>query len=94
MLYLLQLLLCLPKLGQIQSSNLLGILNLLLVSPGLVLKLLYQLIQTFNILLSRSSETHKGAIRADRKIKELQFTSEEEQKNFERLNFFLFTIQT
>merc|ERR1712107_446410 len=34
----------------------------------------------------RSSETHKGAIRADRKIKELQFTSEEEQKNFERLN--------
>ena len=34
----------------------------------------------------RSAETHKGALRADRKIKELQFTSEEEQKNFERLN--------
>ena len=34
----------------------------------------------------RSSETHKGALRADRKIKELQFTREEEQKNFERLN--------
>merc|ERR1711997_120316 len=34
----------------------------------------------------RSSETHKGAIRADRKIKELQFTSEEDQKNFERLS--------
>ena len=33
----------------------------------------------------RSSETHKGALRADRKIKELQFTQEEEQKNFERM---------
>ena len=43
---------------------------------------------SFRVLLSnfRSSETHKGAIRADRKIKELQFTREEEQKNFERLN--------
>merc|ERR1711879_574489 len=27
----------------------------------------------------------KGALRADRKIKELQFTQEEEQKNFERM---------
>merc|ERR1711936_594986 len=26
-----------------------------------------------------------GALRADRKIKELQFTQEEEQKNFERM---------
>ena len=34
----------------------------------------------------RSSETHKGALRADRKIKELQFTQEEEQKNFERMS--------
>ena len=34
----------------------------------------------------RSIETHKGAVRADRKIKELQFTCEEDQKNFERLS--------
>ena len=35
---------------------------------------------------ARSTETHKGAVRTDRKIKELQFTSEEDQKNFERLS--------
>ena len=34
----------------------------------------------------RSAETHKGAVRADRKIKELQFNNEEDQKNFERLS--------
>ena len=42
--------------------------------------------QTNNLSTFRSSETHKGALRADRKIKELQFTQEEEQKNFERLS--------
>ena len=42
--------------------------------------------QTMNVLTFRSSETHKGALRADRKIKELQFTQEEEQKNFERMS--------
>merc|ERR1719220_778688 len=34
----------------------------------------------------RCSETHKAAVRADRTIKELQFTSEEDQKNFEKLS--------
>jgi len=32
----------------------------------------------------RSGETHKAAIRADRKIKELQFNCEEEKKEWER----------
>jgi len=34
----------------------------------------------------RCSETHKAAVRADRNIKELQFASEEDQKNFEKLS--------
>ena len=34
----------------------------------------------------RCSETHKAAVRADRTIKELQFTSEEDHKNFEKLS--------
>ena len=49
--YLLQLLLCLPELSKIESSNFLSIFNLFLVSSGLVLQLLYQLIQSFKVLL-------------------------------------------
>ena len=44
------------------------------------------MINNTDVVTIRSSETHKGAIRADRKIKELQFTQEEEQKNFERMS--------
>ena len=49
--YLLQLLLGLPKFSQVKGGNLLRILNLLLVSPGLVLQLLNQLIQPLEVLL-------------------------------------------
>ena len=41
---LLQLLLGLPEFSQVKGGNLLRVLNLLLVSPGLVLKLLNQLV--------------------------------------------------
>ena len=50
-LYLFKLLLSLSKLGQVEGSNLLSILNLLLVGPGLVLQLLDQLIQPLKVLL-------------------------------------------
>ncbi len=33
----------------------------------------------------RSVETHKTAIRADRRIKEMEFTNDENSKNMERL---------
>ena len=37
------------------------------------------------IFLSRSTETHKGALRAERRIRELEFNGEEEKKKFTRL---------
>ena len=35
--------------------------------------------------LPRSTETHKGALRAERRIRELDFNGEEEKKKFTRL---------
>ena len=43
--------LSLSKLCEVEGGNLLRILNLLLVSPGLVLQLLNQLIQPLEVLL-------------------------------------------
>ena len=34
----------------------------------------------------RSGEVHKGALKADRHIKELQFTTDENRKNIDRMN--------
>ena len=33
----------------------------------------------------RSGEAHKGAVKADRRIKEMEFTTEENRKNMERM---------
>ena len=49
--YLLKLLLSFSKLSQVESSNLLSVLNLLLVGSGLVLQLLHQLVQPLKVLL-------------------------------------------
>ena len=34
----------------------------------------------------RSGDVHKGALKADRHIKELQFTTDENRKNIDRMN--------
>ena len=34
----------------------------------------------------RSVDAHKGAVKADRKIKEMEFTTEENKKNLDRLS--------
>ena len=34
----------------------------------------------------RSVDVHKGALKADRHIKELQFTTDENRKNIDRMN--------
>jgi hypothetical protein len=33
----------------------------------------------------RSVDTHKGAVKSDRKIKEMEFTTDENHKNMEKL---------
>ena len=43
--------LSLSELGEVEGSNLLRVLNLLLVCPGLVLQLLHQLVQPLKVLL-------------------------------------------
>ena len=35
---------------------------------------------------ARSVDTHKGSLKADRHIKELQFTTDENRKNIDRMN--------
>ena len=49
--YLLQLLLGLPEFSQVKSGNLLCVLDLLLVCPGLLLQLLHQLVKPLKVLL-------------------------------------------
>ena len=48
---LLQLLLSLPELGQVQRCNFLRVLNLFLVSSGLVLQFLHQVAHPLEVLL-------------------------------------------
>ena len=47
-------------------------------------------IQSFGIYIGmtqmRSGDVHKGALKADRHIKELQFTTDENRKNIDRMN--------
>ena len=41
----------------------------------------------------RFSEAHKGALKSDRRIKEMQFTSDENRKNMERMTDLIDKLQ-
>ena len=41
----------------------------------------------------RFAEAHKGALKSDRRIKEMQFTSDENRKNMERMTDLIDKLQ-
>ena len=42
---------------------------------------------------ARSADTHKGALKADRHIKELEFTTDENRKNIDRMTELVEKVQ-
>ena len=51
-------------------------------------------ILTAGITQARSVETHKQSLKADRHIKEMQFTADENRKNIERMSDLVDKLQT